>query len=263
MICIGLAIATYWLKVEPLYYWFGISALVLLIFLIVTEIIISKMKKEAEKNPDVQSGNYVYWDYEAEPGCWAHNDSLSCLMIYRTDKVKLSEEQNTNDGWTVVSKLDSGRRGACGEIEDTTEIRKNGVTIKYSFCWKKQYSWLLQYDIVRMLYDINYYNETLAKAENGDADAQTLIGCCYGHNGKMSDSYVKHNVRTAVQWWNKAADQGHRYAMRELALFYFHRENHEKARELNKKGNLNIFIISYGSEDYFKRSEEYESNSQS
>ena len=122
MICMFLTIVTYWLKVEPLYYWFGMSALVLLIFLIVAEIIISKMRKEAEKNPDDQSGNYVYWDYDSEPGCWPHNDSLSCLMIYRTDNVQLSEEQNSDDGQSVVSKVDSERKGSCGEAEESTDV---------------------------------------------------------------------------------------------------------------------------------------------
>ena len=247
LVCFGLFCLTYYFDVEPLYFCFGISALVLLLVLIVAELIIWRMKKD---EPNVKTGNYVYWDYDSEPGCWAHNDSLSSLMIYRTDKIKISDEQNTDDGWSIVSKVDSESKGACLENEETTETRKNGITIKYLFNWKKHYTWLLQHDIVRMLFDKNFYNEVLANAVNGNADAQTLIGCCYGHNGKMSNAFVDHDVEKAVEWWNKASEQGHKYAMRELALYYWHKKDYEKARELNRKGELNISIISYGTKDY-------------
>ena len=249
LVCFGLFCLTYYFEVESLYYWFGISALVLLLFLIVAELIIRWMKKD---EPNVQSGNYVYWDYDSEPGCWAHNDSLSSLMIYRTDKTRLTDEQDTDDGWSIVSKVDSEPEGACLENEETTEIRKNGITIKYIFSWKKNYTWLLQHDIVRMLFDKKFFNEVLANAENGDADAQTLIGCCYGHNGKMSNAFIDHDEKKAVEWWNKASEQGHKYATRELALYYWHKNDREKARELNRKGDLNIFAISYGTKDYNK-----------
>lgn len=125
------------------------------------------------------------------------------------------------------------------------EIRNNGVTIHYCFFWKKKFEWLLQHDIVRMLYDEKYFNAILSKAENGDADSQTLIGCCYGHNGKQSSDVVEHNMETALTWWHKAAEQGHKYAMRELALYHWHRKEYDKATYWWNKGKLDIFIIGY------------------
>ena len=44
--CMGLFGLTYHFDVEPLYYWLGITALVLLLLLIVAELIIWRMKKE-------------------------------------------------------------------------------------------------------------------------------------------------------------------------------------------------------------------------
>ena len=37
----------------------------------------SKSLKEEEKPDDgTKCGDYVYFDYESRPGCWAHNDTL-------------------------------------------------------------------------------------------------------------------------------------------------------------------------------------------
>ncbi|MBQ7421531.1 MAG: hypothetical protein IJV27_05270 [Prevotella sp.] len=225
--------------------WCLLISALFLIILVMAEFLINKMKTKAERDGETPYGNYVYWDYESEPGCWAHNDSLSGLTIYRKDSVVLSKENNTDEGWLVVEKKNSEPQGACLEEENTLEIRKNGVTIQYCFFWKRKFEWLLQYDIVRMLYDKKYYESILTKAENGDADSQTLVGCCYGHNGKMSLGVVEHNIKAALIWWHKAAEQGHRYAMRELALYHWHKGEHDKALYWWKKGKLDIFIIKH------------------
>ena len=41
-------------------------------------------------------------------------------------------------------------------------------------------------------------------AEQGHADAQQDLGCCYYNGGG-----VEHGMGKAVQWWTKAAEQGH------------------------------------------------------
>jgi len=92
----------------------------------------------------------------------------------------------------------------------------------------------------------------LEKAKSGDADAQTLVGCCYGHNGMMATDVVVHNVDEALKWWHLAAEQGHKYAMREIALYHWHRGEQEEAKKWNEKGDLKIFIISRHSMDYLQ-----------
>lgn len=44
------------------------------------------------------------------------------------------------------------------------------------------------------------FNETLRKAQRGNADAQTELGIMYAENGNYSD---------AARWFTKAAEQGH------------------------------------------------------
>ena len=232
--------------IENMYYWFGILALALLTILIIREVVSGQMNHETENNPNVNTGNYIYWDYESEPDCWPHNDSLFAIIVYRTDDNDLPKDLNTDEGWKLANIVLSEPAGACLECEETIEKRKNGIVFHYEFCWKRQFVWLLQFDFVRMLFDSKYYEETLSDAQRGDADAQALIGCCYGHVGKQATSVVQHNEEKAVEWWQKAASQNHKYAMRELAIYYWHKKEYEKARDLNKKGNLNIFIMSNG-----------------
>lgn len=191
-----------------------------------------------------EDGNHpIYFDYESDPGFWAHNDSLFMLSIYRKDSVGLTEELNTEEGWEIISSLESEPTGACAEEETTTETRKNGLKFEYNFFWKSKFEWLLQYDIVRMLYDKDFFMHYLSLAEQGDADAQTLVGCCYGHSKLKAQDVVVYNQEEALKWWHQAAEQNHKYAMREIALYHWHRGEKEEAKSWNEKGNLNIFVL--------------------
>ena len=244
VISLTITFAAYYFRWNSLGWCIAITSL-LFLFLAFAKFLVWRMKKESKENEETRCGNYVYLDYESEPGCWAHNDSLSGLIIYRIDSVVLSDDNNTDDDWRVVSKEESEPHGACSEAVSTLEVRKNGLSFEYNFLWKRDFEWLLQHDFIRMLYDKKYFDGILHRAEEGDSDAQTLIGCCYGHNGKMSLGVVEHNLNNAVSWWRKAAEKEHKYAMRELALYHWHRDEKEQAMYWYKEGNLDIFILDY------------------
>lgn len=55
------------------------------------------------------------------------------------------------------------------------------------------------------------FNETLRKAQRGNANAQTELGIMYAENGNYSD---------AARWFTKAAEQGHSMAQLMLGVAY-------------------------------------------
>ena len=248
------AVLALWIGLDSIWgILFLIISIILFVITLIMQLFVSLMNSSSkDKNIDGKPGNYVYWDYESEPGCWAHNDSLFMMMVCRKDNTVLTDEMNTEEGWEIASSEGSEPEGACMEQETTQEVRKNGLQFEYNFCWKKKFDWLLKHDFVRMLYDKTFFESFLEKAKSGDADAQTLVGCCYGHNGMMATDVVAHNVDEALKWWHLAAEQGHKYAMREIALYHWHRGEQEEAKKWNEKGDLKIFIISRHSMDYLQ-----------
>lgn len=91
--------------------------------------------------------------------------------------------------------------------------------------------------------DAKYFERTLTLAQQGNADEQTLIGCCYGHVGTQAPVVVQRDEKKALEWWMKAAKQNHKYAMRELALYYWHKGNVEEAMKWHK-GPPDLYVIS-------------------
>ncbi|MBQ4430445.1 MAG: SEL1-like repeat protein [Synergistaceae bacterium] len=57
------------------------------------------------------------------------------------------------------------------------------------------------------------FNDTLRKAQRGDADAQTELGIMYAESG---------NYTEAAKWFTKAANQGHALAQTMLGFAYEH-----------------------------------------
>ena len=219
-------------------------AIVIGLIVVFVGAVILILKLGLKPDDGTRIGNYVYFDYDNEPGIWAHNDALYAFKITRTDNVALTEVLNTDEGWEIESYSETDPEGSCGEHKERAEVLKNGLSFHYNMnnwqdCW-----WFMRYDMVRLLFDKNYFNKFLKQAEQGDAVSQTLIGCCYGHNGKMSQGVVKHDINTAVFWWKKAAEQGFPYAMRELAIFHWHKHEKEEAFKWNElSGNL-CWVIS-------------------
>ena len=127
-----------------------VMSIVLMLFVAVGQFIIIGMRKKHEDNDNREQPdrNYVYWDYESEPGCWAHNDSLFSLMVCRTDKNSLTDVLHVDEGWEVESAIHSEPTGACLECESTIETRKNGLVFQYNYYWKEKYEWLLQFDFI-------------------------------------------------------------------------------------------------------------------
>lgn len=134
-------------------------------------------------------------------------------------------------------------KGSCSEYINIKEKRNNQSEWEYHICWKRNFEWLLQFDLPRILTDKAYFNEYLLKAELGDQDAQTLMGSCYAHCLELAKPVITCDEEKALYWWNKAAEQGNRYAMMELAIYYSNKKDIEKAIELNDKGECHVFTI--------------------
>ena len=77
------------------------------------------------------------------------------------------------------------------------------------------------------------------KTENGDAEAQFQLGTCYEFGvNKVAKDYL-----TAIQWYEKAAKQGHDEARNKMGTYCFQNENYKEAlkyyKSAAKSGNLN------------------------
>ena len=69
----------------------------------------------------------------------------------------------------------------------------------------------------------NLNEQLLINAENGDADAQAILGRCY-YNGEG----VAQNKVEAVKWFQKATEQGHAASQVMLGMCYFNGEGIHK-----------------------------------
>lgn len=79
----------------------------------------------------------------------------------------------------------------------------------------------------------------LDMAEKGDKEAQFQMGTCY----EFGVNKVHADYATAVQWYQKAAKQGHAEAQNKVGIYYFLRKNYKEALKYYhaaaKSGNLN------------------------
>ena len=60
---------------------------------------------------------------------------------------------------------------------------------------------------------------------------------------ELAKPVITHDEGKALYWWNKAAEQGHRYAMMELAIYYSNKKEIEKAVEWHEKSGCHVYTI--------------------
>lgn len=82
----------HWIILGFVFLFISICTIYLLLF-------VKSINEDNSNCNNKDCNNYVYRDYESEPGFWAHNDSLSGLTIYRKDDVVLNDDNNTDEGW--------------------------------------------------------------------------------------------------------------------------------------------------------------------
>ena len=217
------------------------------ILVILAVFLTKKLKIENSPDDGTKYGNYVYLEYESNAGFWAHNDSLYLLAIERTDHNHISDwsKINTDEGWEIASYRESEPDGSCNQHIERYETRKNGLSFYYEFAWRERCWWYPDHDLIRMLFDKDFFMEKLMQAKRGDVIFQTLVGCCYGHNGKMGLQVVEHDIEKALYWWNKAAANGFTPAMVELAIYHWGKKEYNKAFEWNEKSGGQVFVIEY------------------
>ncbi len=70
-----------------------------------------------------------------------------------------------------------------------------------------------------------YLNYVIEKAEQGDSEAQFQMGKCYEYGtNDLHEDYA-----TAVQWYQKSADQGHAEAQNKIGTYHFRQKNYKEA----------------------------------
>jgi TPR repeat protein len=73
----------------------------------------------------------------------------------------------------------------------------------------------------------NYYDRAL----NGDADFQNILGFCYQYG--ITFKSCKLDIKQAMIWYKKAAEQGHLQAQYNLGWCYQYSKSIDK-RDMNK-----------------------------
>ncbi|MBQ2187572.1 MAG: sel1 repeat family protein [Bacteroidales bacterium] len=216
--------------------------MVLLVILIVLAFIVytinvSKVEKRNERK------THLYLHEECPNYFGPHGDTLKSIFIKQThDKSEVLIDSSKPE-WKVLDRTKSNPEGSCLEYITIKETRNNQSKWEYHICWINEFKWLLQFDLPRILTDKTYFNKILLKAESGDSDAQTLIGSCYAHCLELAKPVITKDEQKALYWWNKAAEQGHRYAMTELAIYYFNKKSYKEAVEWNNKGQCHVYTI--------------------
>ena len=111
-----------------------------------------------------------------------------------------------------------------------------------------------------------YLNYIIEKAEQGDKDAQFQMGRCY----EFGTNELHEDYATAVQWYQKAANQGHAEAMNKMGTYYFKQENYKEALKcysnaaasgsINARYNMGLLYLNseYGLYDMNKGLECYQ-----
>lgn len=185
----------------------------------------------------------LYYHHECPSYFGPHGDSLSVFFIKQSNGISQQLIDPNQPEWEIIERIKSDPEGSCGEYIKITERRNNQSKWEYHICWINSFEWLMQFDLPRILSDKSFFNEYLLKADSGDPHAQTLIGSLYAHCLELAKPVLSCDEKKALFWWNKAAKQGHRYAMRELAIYYLSKEDIEKAIEWNDKGKCCISLI--------------------
>ena len=68
--------------------------------------------------------------------------------------------------------------------------------------------------------DLNYFSETKKRAEQGDAEAQNILGFIYT-SGVFKDEGIPENDKEGLKWYTKAAEQGDAEAQISLGSMYY------------------------------------------
>lgn len=217
-----------------------ISILLIIIAIVVATVIVIAISKAKQRR---NSKNCLYYHHECPSYFGPHGDSLKVIFIrqtkYKTQQLVYPEKSE----WEIVEKTQSDPEGACSEYISIKEKRNNQSEWEYHICWMRDFEWLLQFDLPRILTEKAYFNEYLLKAESGDPDAQTLMGSCYAHCLELAKLVITQDEEKALYWWNKAAEQGHRYAMMELAIYYCNKNDMEKAIEWNDRCECGLSTV--------------------
>ena len=214
--------------------------LLIIAFIVVVAIItvaISKAKQRRKRE------THLYSHQECPNYFGPHGDSLIAIFIEQTKNTSPLLIDSNKQEWEIIEKVQSDPEGPCGEYISIKEKRNNQSEWEYHICYIDHFEWLLQFDLPRILTDKTFFNEHLLKAESGNSDAQTLVGSCYAHCLDLAKSVITFDEERALYWWNKAAGQGHHYAMMELAIYYFNKKDYEKAVYWNARGKCKVFII--------------------
>jgi hypothetical protein len=139
-----------------------------------------------------------------------------CICLWLLGMVALQgygQENGTNSNGGATNKISSTSKHGDYECTDT----ETGKTLKLHFDSPPS-----QADVEKKFAEY-YLNETKAKAEKGEIEAQYNLGYLYlSGKGIPLNFSSRQRVAEAVKWFRKAAEQGNAPAQCYLGLYYAH-----------------------------------------
>lgn len=209
----------------------GVLLLVLLFKLLTSE---NPTRYQREKG-----SSCLYFEYELEPGLWAHNDGIATIHIWEEASGEENDCLNADEAWTTEKE----------EIPDSmgdgivlTRMTKNGRRWRYKMYIPERWDWLIELPLIRFLNDSEYREriENKVNDEKCDSNKELLIACCLLHAPQYHTS-VQEEGKTQEQLDTEQAEKlllssskkGNVNAMYELVCLFYEKEEYEKAVEYN------------------------------
>ncbi len=212
----------------------GILLLVLFIKLLTSE---NPTRYQREKG-----SSCLYFEYELEPGLWAHNDAIATIHIWEEASEEEKPTLNADEAWTTAGIEKEEIPDSMGDGVEMTRITKNGRKWKYRMYIPDRWDWLIQLPLIRFLNDSEYRERIEGEVNNEkcNSNKELLIACCLLH-APQYHTPVQEEGKTQEQLDTDQAEKlllssskkGNLNAKYELICLYHEKGEYEKVVELN------------------------------
>ena len=213
----------------------GVLLLVLLIKLLTSE---KPTKYQREKG-----SSCLYYEYELEPGLWAHNDAIASIHIWEEASGEETPTPDADEAWTTVNVEKEEIPASMGDGVEMTIVKKNGRKWKYRMYIPDRWNWLARLPLIRFLNDLEYRERIESKANDEDCNSniELLIACCllhapHYHTSVQEEGKTLEQLDTdqAEKLLLSSAKKGNLNAMYELICLYHEKGEYETVVKLNK-----------------------------
>ena len=206
-------------------------------------VLLSKMlESEPTKYQREKGSSGLYYEYELEPGLWAHNDAIASIHIWEEASGEETPTPDADEAWTTVSVEKEEIPDSMGDGVEMTIEKKNGRKWKYRMYISDRWNWLVRLPLIRFLNDPKYRERIESKVndEKCDSNIELLIACCLLHAPQYHTS-VQEEGKTQEQLDTdqaeklllSSANKGNLNAMYELICLYHEKGEYETVVKLN------------------------------